>query len=1040
MNLSAWALKHQSFVLFLILLLGGSGIYAYRHLGQMEDPSFTIKAMVVQAYWPGASATEVAQQVTDRLEKKLQEIAEVDYLQSFSKPGTAQITVMLKDEVKGARVPDIWYQVRKKLGDIRNELPQGVQGPVFNDEFGDTFGNLYAFTADGFDYAELRRFVDQARDEFLRVPDVSKIQYIGVQDEKIFVELSTAKASSLGLDPHIIVDTLRATNAMESAGVVESGAQRVQLRVSGDFDSVEAIANIGIHAGGRIFRIGDVADVHRGFVDPPTTKMHFDGKEAIGLAIAMRDGGDVIKLGENLTAAVARVRAALPVGVEIHAVSDQPAVVHDSIHEFSKSLIEAIVIVLAVSFVSLGFRTGIVVALSIPLVLAMTFAAMFAFGIDLQRISLGALIIALGLLVDDAIIAVEMMALKLEQGWDRVRAATFAYTTTAFPMLTGTLITAAGFLPVGFAKSSAGEYTISIFQVVGIALCLSWIVAVLFTPYLGYKLLPELKTAHGHVDHAVNFERGFYKYFRRVLTWCLRHRGLVLGATFAAFVGAMALFRAVPQQFFPASSRHELMVDMNLPQAASFAATEAAVSALEAKLKGDPDVQALTAYIGVGSPRFYLPLDVQLPNINFAQLMIMTPGEHERDRLLARIQKFFEQDFPNVRGRVSRLENGPPVGYPVQIRVSGPDAKVLARTVDEVKDVLRGDRAIHNINTDAGERLQTARLVVDQDKARALGLTSAQIKEATQHALSGGTVTQYRERDQLIDVVPRLEAGERGDLDNLKDTKIYVRDGKYVPLSQLARIEWGSEQSVIWRRDRMPTVNVRADVGFGEQGPDVTKRVWPRLEKIAARLPLGFRIAIGGASEMSGKSQASIAAVAPLMLATILLLLMIQLQSMKKMALVLMTAPLGMVGVSVVLALFQVPFGFVATLGTIALGGMIMRNSVILIDQIDQDLSQGIAPWEAIVGSTLRRFRPIVLTALAAILAMIPLTHSTFWGPMAWAIMGGLTAATLLTLLVLPVMYAAAYRVREGTAATRAVQAQAQADFVTENAHVAHAV
>jgi len=1009
MNLSEWALKHQSFVLFLILLFGGAGVYAYTHLGQMEDPSFTIKSMVVQTWWPGATANEVAQQVTDRIEKKLQEIAEVDYLKSFSKPGASQVTITLREAVPAAKVPDVWYQVRKKLGDIRSTLPQGVIGPNFNDEFGDTFGNMYAFTSDGFDYADLRRFVDQARDEFLRVPDVSKIQYVGVQDEKIFVEISTAKLSSIGLDPHVIVDTLRATNNIEPAGTVESGEQRVALRVTGEFDSVEAIANIGIQANGRSFRLGDIARVYRGFVDPPTTKMHFDGKEAIGLAIAMRDGGDVIKLGHNLDAAVGRVRAALPVGVEIHAVSDQPEVVGHSIHEFTKSLFEAIVIVLGVSFVSLGFRTGIVVALSIPLVLAMTFLAMFAFGIDLQRISLGALIIALGLLVDDAIIAVEMMALKLEQGWDRVRAATYAYTTTAFPMLTGTLITAAGFLPVGFARSSAGEYTVSIFQVVGIALCLSWVVAVLFTPYLGYKLLPELKHDGKH-DHGVDFDKGFYKYFRQLLTWCLRHRGLVLGATLAAFIGAIGLFRAVPQQFFPASSRAELMVDLTLPQAASFSATEAAVSAFEARLRKDPDVVAITGYIGVGSPRFYLPLDVQLPSINFGQLMVMTKGEKERDGVLARIQAMFERDFPNVRGRVARLENGPPVGYPVQLRVSGPDPKALAAAVEQVKLILRADRAIYNVNTDAGERLQTVRLAIDQDKARALGITSQQIADATQNSLSGVATTQYRERDQLIDVVPRLEEAERSDLDNLKDAKVYLRDGKYIALSQIAKIEWASEDSVIWRRDRMQSVTVRADVA-GEQGPDVTARVWPAIAKVAATLPLGFRIEAGGATEQSAKAQKSIAAVAPLMFGAILLLLMIQLQSMKKMFLVLLTAPLGMIGVSAILAAFQVPFGFVAMLGTIALGGMIMRNSVILIDQIDQDLAAGVGAWEAVIGSTLRRFRPIVLTALAAILAMIPLTHSTFWGPMAWAIMGGLTAATVLTLIVLPCLYAASYRV-----------------------------
>ena len=1012
-NLSAWALKHQSFVLFLILLLGAAGVYGYAHLGQMEDPAFTVKAMVIQTSWPGASADEVARQVTDRIEKKLQEIAELDTLTSTSKPGESQITLTLREAVPASKVPDVWYQVRKKIGDIKQTLPQGVQGPAFNDEFGDTFGNLYAFTADGFDYAELRRFVDAARDEFLRVPDVAKIQYIGVQDEKIFVEASSAKLSSLQIDPRTIESTLRDTNGVQAAGTVEGEAQRVALRVTGEFDSVEAIASIGINAGSRSFRLGDIARVYRGFVDPPTSRMHFGGKEAIGLAIAMRDGGDVIALGRNLTDAVTRVRAALPLGVEIHAVSDQPAVVHASIHEFTKSLFEAIVIVLGVSFLSLGFRTGIVVALSIPLVLALTFLAMFALGIDLQRISLGALIIALGLLVDDAIIAVEMMALKLEQGYDRVRAATYAYTTTAFPMLTGTLITASGFLPVGLAKSSAGEYTISIFKVVGIALIVSWIVAVLFTPYLGYKLLPEMKHADAHA-HEQSYERGFYGWFRRVLVACLRHGGLVLGATLAMFFGAIAMFEAVPQQFFPASSRPEVMVDLWLPQAASFAETERTAKKLEELIAKDAEVTAVTGYIGVGSPRFYLPLDVQLPNVNFAQLMIMTKGEHESFGVAARINALIASELPNVRGRVARLENGPPVGYPVQLRVSGPDHSRLGVVVKQVEDVLRADPNVRNVNTDAGELLQTVRLDVDQDKARALGITSKQIADATQNSLSGHSVTQYREGDQLIDVVPRLDEGERTDLSNLRDAKVYLRDGRFIALSQIATIGLASEPSLVRRRDRMAAVTVRADVS-GAQGPDVTARVWPKVRQIAATLPLGYRIEIGGASESSAKAQQSIAAVFPLTVAIVLVLLMMQLSSMKKMALVLATAPLGMIGVSLILATFQVPFGFVAMLGTIALAGMIMRNSVILIDQIDQDLAAGIDPWNAIVGSTLRRFRPIVLTALAAILAMIPLTHSTFWGPMAWAIMGGLTVATVLTLIVLPVLYAAAYRVREAS-------------------------
>jgi multidrug efflux pump len=1010
-NLSRWALAHPQFVLFLMLLFAAGGVYAWRHLGQMEDPTFTVKAMVVQAQWPGATADQVAQQVTDRIERKLQEVAEVDYLTSFSKPGVSQITVTLREAVPAKDVPEVWYQVRKKIADIQGTLPEGVRGPSFNDEFGDTFGNLYAFTADGFSYADVRKFVDQARDEFLRVPDVSKVQYIGVQDEKIFVEASSAKLASMGVDPRLIADALQKTNALVPAGIVQAGMQRVAIKATGEFDSVESIADIGVDANGKTLRLGDIARVYRGYTDPVESKMHFDGKDAIGLAIAMRDGGDVIRMGRDLDAAVARVQAAMPVGVEIHAVSNQPAVVHESVHEFTKSLGEAILIVLAVSFLSLGWRTGIVVALSIPLVLAMTFLAMYALGIDLQRISLGALIIALGLLVDDAIIAVEMMALKLEQGWDRTRAASFAYTATAFPMLTGTLITAAGFLPVGLAKSGAGEYTISIFQVVGIALMLSWLVAVLFTPYLGFKLLPERKSDHAHGDaHAVDGTRGFYRVFRVLLEWCLRRRGLVLGWTAAVFVGSLALFQAVPQQFFPASSRPELMVDLWLPEAASIAATDAAVSRFEAKIKRDPDVVAVTGYIGMGSPRFYLPLDVQLPNTNFGQVMVMTKGEHERERVLARIDAMFRTDFPNVRGRAQRLENGPPVGYPVKLRVSGPDPLKIPAIVEQVQGVLRADPAIRDVNSDMGERLQTMRLIIDQDKARALGVTSQQIADTTQNSLSGLGITQFREGDQLIDVVTRLEGPERTDLDNLKDVKLYVRDGQYVALSQVAHIELGSEQSILWRRNRMPTVTVRADVS-GAEAVDVTKRTWPAIEKIASGLPLGYRIEIGGAAESSKTSQDSIAAVVPFAIAVILVLLMVQLQDMKKMVLVLGTAPLGMIGVSLVLAVFRVPFGFVAMLGTIALAGMIMRNSVILIDQIDQDLAQGAAPWDAIVGATLRRFRPIVLTALAAILAMIPLTRSTFWGPMAWAIMGGLTVATLLTLIVLPTLYAWAYRV-----------------------------
>ncbi|MBL8352368.1 MAG: efflux RND transporter permease subunit [Burkholderiaceae bacterium] len=1009
LNLSEWALRHPQMVMFLLLLLSLGGVLAYGSLGQKEDPEFTVKAMLVQAAWPGASAQAMADQVTDKLEKKLQEVAEVDYTTSYAKPGLTQITVTLREDTPAAAVPQVWYQVRKKLGDIQHTLPAGVKGPFFNDEFGDTFGNLYAVTGDGFSIVELKAFAETARNEFLRVADVNKVELHGVQDERIYVEASNAKLASLGLDPALIAATLASANTVQAAGTVQTASAQLRLTVSGEFDSVDAIRDTGIRAGERQFRLGDIAEVRRGVVDPPSSKMRFDGREAIGLAVSMRKGGDVIRLGEQLRATVERVQSSLPVGVQIHAVSDQPRVVEESVHEFKKSLFEAVAIVLVVSFFSLGLRTGLVVALSIPLVLALTFLCMYFLGIELQRISLGALIIALGLLVDDAIIAVEMMALKLEQGWDRFRAATYAYTATAFPMLTGTLITAAGFLPVGFAKSGSGEYVFSLFQVVGLSLLLSWVVAVVFTPFIGFRLLKE-DTHAAHDEDAV-YRRGFYARFRTLVTACLVHRRLVIGVTAAAFVGALALFKAVPQQFFPASDRPELMVDLWLPQAATFEASQREVAALEARLRGDPDVVAVTSYVGTGSPRFYLPLDVQTPNLNLGEMMVMTRGGEARERVLAKIQQLFDEDFPLVRGRVNRLENGPPVGYPVQFRVFGSDNARVQAIADQVQAILREHPNARRVNQDWGERLVRVRVDVDQDKARALGISSRQIKEALQGSLSGTQVATYREGDDDIDVVARLVEAERTDLNNLKDVKIHLRNGQFVPVSQVARLVLDSEPSVLWRRKRVPTLTVRADVE-GAEGPDVTAQLAPRLDALAATLPLGYGIEVGGAQESSRKAQASILAVMPMMFVTVLLLLMLQLQDMKKMALVLLTAPLGLIGVAAILAAFRIPFGFVAMLGVIALAGMIVRNSVILVVQIDHDLAAGRTLWDAIVESTVRRLRPIVLTALAAILAMVPLTRSVFWGPMAWAIMGGLAVATLLTLLFLPALYASWYGAR----------------------------
>ncbi|WP_028103905.1 efflux RND transporter permease subunit [Pseudoduganella violaceinigra] len=1007
LNLSEWALKHQQMIAFLLLLLSVTGILAYTRLGQKEDPDFTIKTMVVQTNWPGSSAQQMADQVTDPLERKLQGVAEIDYMSTYVKPGETLIKINLREAVPPSKVPDVWYQIRKKLADVGHTLPQGVQGPFFNDEFGDTYGNMYAITGDGYDYADLRKMADAARNEFLRVGDVNKVELVGKQEEKIFVEMSTAKLASLGLDPAMIGATLAQANAVAAAGTVQTNAEQVRITVSGEFDSVENIRAIGIRAGQRTFRLGDIAEVMRGFAEPAVMRMRFNGHPALGLAVSMRKGGDVISLGHQLDATVKRIQASIPVGVELHAISDQPRVVEESVHEFKKSLAEAVLIVLAVSFLSLGMRPGLVVALCIPLVLGMTFLAMYLMGIELQRISLGALIIALGLLVDDAIIAVEMMQLKLEQGWDKFRAATFAYTATAFPMLTGTLITAAGFLPVGFAKSGTGEYVYSLFQVVGISLILSWVVAVLFTPYIGFKLLKE--EAHAHHDEEAVYQRGFYVKFRGFVDFCLRRRGWVIAVTLAAFVASLAIFKAVPQQFFPASDRPEVMVDLWMPEASTFEASEREVRALEQALKADPDIEAVTSFVGEGAPRFYLPLDVQTPNLNLGEMMIMTKGGEARERAVARLRKLLDERFANVRGRVNRLENGPPVGYPVQFRVYGNEPAKVREIAAKVGAIVRSNPHVRAVNEDWGERVKRVRVDVDQDKARALGVSSVQIKAALQASLSGTTVTHYREEDQSIAVMARLVAAERTDLNNLKDAKIYLREGKFVPVSQLARITLDSEESVLWRRNRIPTLTVRADIS-GAQAPDVTNALTPQLDALNKELPIGYGIEVGGAAESSAKAQASVFAVMPVTVVVVLLLLMVQLQNMKKMALVLLTAPLGLIGVSLIMAAFQIPFGFVAMLGVIALAGMIIRNSVILVVQIDEDVTKGTPLWHAIVESAVRRLRPIVLTALAAILAMIPLTHSVFWGPMAWAIMGGLTVATLLTLIFLPALYAAVYR------------------------------
>ncbi|MEI7613957.1 MAG: efflux RND transporter permease subunit [Betaproteobacteria bacterium] len=1027
-NLSEWALKHRSMVAYLIIVLMVGGVMSYFKLGRAEDPDFTFKVMVVRTLWPGATAHEVELQVTERIEKKLQEVPWVDVIRSNSKAGESLVFILLKDYTPKKDVPDAWYQVRKKIGDIRHTFPAGIQGPFINDEFGDTFINIFALTGDGFDVARLRLEAERVARELRQVADVKKIELIGVQDKRIYIEIAHAKLASLGLDPQIIFDALQKQNAMASAGFFETASDRVQLRVSGDFTSVDSVKGIGIRANGQLFRLGDIARVSTGFIDPPAPRMHVQGQPAVGIAIAMNKGGDVITLGERLRKEVARLQKDLPTGLDIHVIADQPEIVRQSVSLFMSSLSEAVVIVLAVSFLSLGLRTGTVVALSIPLVLAITFLLMEIFGIDLQRISLGALVIALGLLVDDAIIAVEMMVVKMEQGWDRYKAATFAYTSTAFPMLTGTLITAAAFTPVGFAQSAAGEYTFSIFAVVTMALLVSWVVAVVFTPYLGYKILDAKKLQAQALQHGHDiYETAFYRRVGGAVDWCLRRRWWVIGATIAAFSLSLVAFNTtIEKQFFPASSRTELLVDLWLPQGASLASTAEQSKKIENLLLNEPEIKKsvkyFSSYIGNGSPRFYLPLDQQLFNDNFSQFVVVTHDIEAREDLKQRLETYFADTntdwkggLANARIRVLRLENGPPVGFPVQFRVSGENIDEIRRISEDVATVMRANPHLMDVNFDWNEMSKAVRLEIDQDRARALGISSLDLSNALNLLQTGFSITQMRERDLLVDVVIRATGDERARLSALADIPVRTASGRSVPLAQVVKIRYELEDGLIIRRNRLPTITVRADIRDNVQAPVISAQIDPQLNSLREKLPPGFRIELGGTTEESAKGEESIKAVMPIMLVAVITLLMMQLQSIGRTVLVLLTAPLGLIGVAMALLVFHVPFGFVANLGVIALSGMIMRNSVILVDQIDQDEKAGKPTWEAIVGSTVRRFRPIMLTAAAAILAMIPLTRSVFWGPMAVAIMGGLIVATLLTVFFLPALYAAWYRVKPET-------------------------
>lgn len=1009
-NLSAWAVSHPTLVLFLMIILGAAGFFSYEKLGRAEDPFFTVKVVNVSVMWPGATSQEMQMQVADPIEKKLQELPFFDKVQTYSKPGFTAMQVSFKDSTSPKDVPYLFYLLRKKLVDVQGELPSGILGPVVNDEFSDVDSILYMMTGDGADYAQLKKVAEGFRQRLLKVPGVTKIDLYGTQDERIFVEFSHAKLATLGITPQALFDSLAKQNNVTPAGTVETSSQRVPLRVTGALDGVKAVAETPVESNGRVFRLGDIATVSHGYVDPPTFKVRQEGKPALGIGVVTAKGANILELGKEVQQATAEFMKAVPQGVDIQQIADQPKVVEHAVGEFVHSFVEALAIVLFVSFVALGWRTGIVVALSVPLVLGIVFIVMNAMSLDLHRITLGALIIALGLLVDDAIIAVEMMVVKMEQGWDRMKAASFAWESTAFPMLTGTLVTAAGFLPIGFANSAVGEYAGGIFWIVAIALVASWFVAVIFTPYIGVKLLPNIKVHQNHDPHAI-YETRMYRGLRSVVQWCVDHRIKVVVATVGVFVASIIGFGHVQQQFFPLSERPELFLQLRLPEGTAFNVTEKAVKQAEGLLKDDQDIQTYTSYVGQGSPRFWLGLNPQLPNEAFAEIVILAKNVEARERVKAKIEQAAADGALNeARVRVDRFNFGPPVGFPVQFRVIGPDANKVREIAYQVREVMRQNKNVKDVQLDWNEQSPYLKLVVDQDRARALGLTPQDVSQALAMLISGAPVTTIRDGIEKVGVVARAVRSERLDLGRVGDLTITSRNGVAVPLQQIAKIEYAHEEPILWRRNRDMAITVRSDVVDGVQAPDVTNQISPKLKDIQDHLEPAYRIEPGGAFEESAKGNASIFILFPVMVMVMLTLLMIQLQSFSRLTLVFLTAPLGIVGASLGLNVANQPFGFVALLGLIALAGMIMRNTVILVDQIESDVSSGLTRREAIVEATVRRARPVVLTALAAILAMIPLSRSAFWGPMAITIMGGLFVATFLTLLYLPGLYALWFR------------------------------
>jgi multidrug efflux pump subunit AcrB len=1008
-NLSDWALKHRSLVWYFMIAFMVAGFFAYLQLGRQEDPDFTIKTMVIQAQWPGASAEEVTRQVTDRIEKKLEELETLDYTKSVTVAGQTTVFVYLRDSTKASEVAPTWARVRNMIADIKADLPQGVIGPGFNDRFGDVFGNVYAFTSDGLSLRQLRDHVEDIRAKILTVPNVGKVDILGAQDEVIYLEFSTRKIAALGIDSRSIMSALQAQNAVTASGVFQEGPERISVRVSGEFASETSLKAINLRINNRFFPLTDVATITRGYVDPPTTLFRFNGQPAIAIAIGMKSGANLLTFGEALKEEMSKIVADLPMGVGVHLVADQPVVVEHAVSGFTEALFEAIVIVLVISFISLGLRAGLVVAIAIPLVLAITFVVMAVTGISLQRISLGALIIALGLLVDDAMIAVEMMVARLEVGDSLPKAATYVFTSTAFPMLTGTLVTVAGFIPIGLNSSNAGEFTFTLFVVIAVSLIVSWIVAVLFTPLLGVTILPAKMKGHHEAKGR------FSQIFTHLLVVCMHHRWITIGVTVAAFLLALFGMQFVQQQFFPSSDRDELVIDWNLPQNASITETNAQMARFEREqLQGNGSVDHWSTYVGTGAPRFVLSFDLQTANTWFGQIVVVTKGGIKaRDRVKEQFESYLRTTFPGTDTFVKLLEVGPPVGRPVQYRLSGPNIAKVKELSESLAAIVRSNAHLNNVVFNWMEPARVVKVDVLQDKARQLGVSSEDIATTLNSVLNGTSVTQVRDSIYLINVVDRATAPERASIETLRDLQLIGLGGQSVPLGAVATLRYEIEQPTIWRRSRLPTITLQASIRDDVQANTVAEQLAPRVADFAKRLPSGYSVAVGGSVEESAKSQGPIKAVIPLMLFVMATILMIQLQSFSRLFLVCAVAPLALVGVVLALLPSGAPLGFVAILGVLALIGILIRNSVILIVQIEHLKEEGRPAWDAVVEATQHRMRPILLTAAAASLGLMPIAREIFWGPMAYAMMGGIIVGTLLTLLFLPALYVAWFRIKQ---------------------------